>query len=58
MCQLQQMVPGDADGNGQLTYNDALKVLRASIKLEPLSPEVAQACDVDGMVGWTTTMRC
>ena len=48
VCQLQKLVLGDADGNGKLTYNDALKILRASIKLEPLSPEVAQACDVDG----------
>ena len=48
MCQLKKLVLGDADGNGKLTYNDALKILRASIKLEPLSPEVAQACDVDG----------
>lgn len=42
------ILPGDADGNGKLSYNDALIVLRCSIGLAELSPEVKQACDMDG----------
>jgi hypothetical protein len=41
-------LPGDADGNGKLSYNDALIVLRCSIGLSELSPEVQAACDMDG----------
>jgi len=39
---------GDADGDGTLTYNDALLVLRSSIGLETLTKETETACDLDG----------
>lgn len=42
------ILPGDADGNGTCNYRDALLVLRATIGLETLSPEVSAACDLDG----------
>ena len=42
------ILPGDADGNGTLNYRDALLILRASIGLETLSPEISAACDLDG----------
>lgn len=41
-------VPGDADGDGTLSYNDALTVLRASIGLGDLAPQTQKACDMDG----------
>ena len=40
-------IPGDADGNKIVNYNDALLVLRCSIGLESLPPFAAIACDVD-----------
>lgn len=39
---------GDVDGNGKLTYQDALKVLRASIQLETLTEEQMALADFDG----------
>ena len=42
------LLPGDADENGTVNYNDALLTLRCAIGLETLSPVAAVACDVDG----------
>ena len=42
------LLPGDADENGTVNYNDALLTLRCAIGLEILSPVAAVACDVDG----------
>ena len=42
------LLPGDADENGTVNYNDALLTLRCAIGLETLSPAAAVACDVDG----------
>ena len=39
---------GDVDGDGSLSYNDALTVLRASIGLAPLTPEQEALADFDG----------
>jgi hypothetical protein len=39
---------GDVDGNGKLTYNDALIVLRASIKLVTLTDAQRGLADFDG----------
>lgn len=39
---------GDVDGNGKLSYNDALLVLRASIKLVDLTAEQKLLGDFDG----------
>ena len=39
---------GDADGDGTVTYNDALLVLRSSIGMETLAKETETACDLDG----------
>jgi hypothetical protein len=39
---------GDVDGNGKLTYNDALIILRASIKLGTLTDEQRALADFDG----------
>ena len=38
---------GDADGNGEVNYMDALLVLRHSIGLENLSKAAVELCDVD-----------
>ena len=43
-----QGLPGDVDGNGKLSYNDALIVLRASIKLVDLTAEQKLLGDFDG----------
>jgi hypothetical protein len=43
-----QGLPGDVDGNGKLTYNDALIVLRASIKLVTLDEQQKALADFDG----------
>lgn len=42
---------GDVDGNGAVNYRDALKVLRASIKLEDLDADALLVGDVDGKAG-------
>ena len=41
-------LPGDVDGDGALSYNDALTVLRASIGLVTLTPEQEALADFDG----------
>lgn len=41
-------VLGDVDGDGALSYNDALTVLRASIGLATLTPEQEALADFDG----------
>lgn len=41
-------IPGDVDGDGMLSYNDALTVLRASIGLATLTPEQEALADYDG----------
>ena len=38
---------GDADGNGEVNYMDALLVLRHSVGLEELSKDTVELCDVD-----------
>lgn len=38
---------GDADGNGEVNYMDALLVLRHSVGLENLSKTIVKRCDVD-----------
>ena len=38
---------GDADGNGEINYMDALLVLRHSVGLEELSKDTLELCDVD-----------
>lgn len=47
----QIKLQGDADGNGEVNYMDALLVLRHSIGLETLSDAVVARCDVDGRKG-------
>lgn len=42
---------GDANGDGEVNYQDAMLVLRASIGLETLSPEAEAVSDVDGKPG-------
>lgn len=44
---------GDVDGNGTVSYNDALKVLRASINLDVLDMDAAVVANVDGKAGIT-----
>ena len=39
---------GDADGNGKLSYLDALTILRFTIGLGDLEPEAEKRCDMDG----------
>lgn len=39
---------GDVDGDGDITANDALTILRASIGMETLTPEQTALSDVDG----------
>ena len=39
---------GDVDGNGKLSYNDALIILRASIKLHTLTEAQSALADFDG----------
>ena len=38
---------GDADGNGEVNYMDALLVLRHSVGLENLNKDAVKLCDVD-----------
>ncbi len=39
---------GDVDGNGKITSDDALAVLKHVVKLKTLTPEEGKAADVDG----------
>ncbi len=39
---------GDLDGDGDITANDALMILRASVGMETLTPEQIALADVDG----------
>lgn len=57
-CQETRKIPveekyrwGDANGDGEADYSDALAVLRFSIGLGELSSEAQKACDVDGNPG-------
>lgn len=43
----QEKKRGDADGNGEINYMDALLVLRHSVGLEELSDAIVSLCDVD-----------
>lgn len=43
----QKKLRGDADGNGNVNYVDALLVLRHSIGLENLDDTTVTLCDVD-----------
>ncbi|MBP1563775.1 MAG: dockerin type I repeat-containing protein [Oscillospiraceae bacterium] len=47
------VVKGDADGDGKVTINDALRTLKASIKAVTLSESEMKAADVDGVPGVT-----
>ena len=38
----------DNDGDGNITANDALMILRASVGMETLTPEQSALADVDG----------
>lgn len=40
-------IRGDADGNKEVNYMDALLVLRHSVGLEELSMDTIELCDVD-----------
>lgn len=42
------MLPGDADGSGEVDIGDALLMLRAGMGLIEATPEQADACDTDG----------
>lgn len=42
-----QLVRGDADGDGKVTYLDAMEVLRCAVGLVNLDADVRAACDVD-----------
>ena len=42
------ILPGDADGNGEVTVADALVSLRAAVGLTEATPELLAVCDVDG----------
>ena len=41
-------VPGDADGDGEVTVTDALMVLRAALELVELTDEQTELADVNG----------
>ena len=42
------VIPGDADGDGEVAISDALMVLRAALGLTALTPEQAAVADVNG----------
>ena len=48
-----EIVKGDADGDGKVTVNDALRTLKASIGAVTLSESEKKAADVDGAPGVT-----
>lgn len=41
-------VPGDANGNGELTASDARQILRVSAKLAKFSTKQTELCDING----------
>ena len=47
LCGTAKRALGDATGDGKATYEDALKILRASIALELITDDMLQFCDVD-----------
>ncbi len=47
-CGLGEIMPGDANGDRIVNYQDAMLVLRCSIGLEELSDAVRAACNVNG----------
>lgn len=48
-----EVVKGDADGDGKVTINDALRALKASVGSVTLSESEKKAADVDGVPGVT-----
>ncbi|MBO4934396.1 MAG: DUF4430 domain-containing protein [Clostridia bacterium] len=42
------ILPGDMDDDGEITVNDALRVLRIAAKLVPVTGEALAICDMDG----------
>ena len=49
----EDVVKGDADGDGKVTINDALRALKASVGSVTLSESEMKAADVDGVAGVT-----
>ena len=52
------LLPGDADGDGTVTYLDAMMVLRCAVGLVSLSEDIQKACDVnlDGFLDYMDAM--
>ena len=51
-------IPGDADGDGELTSDDVLMLMRAVMELEELTDEMLANCDMngDGVVNFTDAL--
>ena len=51
-------IPGDADGEGELTSDDVLLLMRAVMELEELTDEMLANCDMngDGVVNFTDVL--
>ena len=51
-------IPGDADGDGELTNEDVLLLMRAVMELEELTDEMLANCDMngDGIVNFTDAL--
>ena len=51
-------IPGDADGDGELTSDDVLLLMRAVMELEELTDEMLANCDMngDGVVNFTDAL--
>ena len=51
-------IPGDADGDGELTNEDVLLLMRAVMELEELTDEMLANCDMngDGVVNFTDVL--
>ena len=51
-------IPGDADGDGELTNEDVLLLMRAVMELEELNDEMLANCDMngDGVVNFTDAL--
>ena len=51
-------IPGDADGDGELTSDDVLLLMRAVMELEELTDEMLANCDMngDGVVNFTDVL--